>query len=73
MTTERIQFIHTYADHVKKSNNNKKELNAFINAQVHMANAFYARLIHSKNGKEKFRKITGATHKFTESFYQNTK
>jgi hypothetical protein len=65
----REQFIDVYADHVIQTNNDKRELNAFVNAQVELANNFYKRLVLKPGGKERLREITGASKRFTKQFY----
>lgn len=68
MNSDRIKFIDAWAKHVKTNPLWRLEHKEFIDAQTNNANQFYKRLIHQKNGLEKFKRVTGASDKFTKEF-----
>lgn len=67
MNSERQQFIDEWAKKIKEGYPWRKEHNEFINAQVNQANDFYRRFLKEK-GRERFKKITGASDVFIEEF-----
>ncbi len=66
----RDEFVLNWANRVRKDDSWRAEHTAFVNAQILNANEFYKRLILSKNGKEKFKRVTGATDSYTNYFYE---
>lgn len=71
MSSERERFIDAWAERVKNGSDWRREHNAFIDAQVLQANAFYRRFLAEK-GSERFKKLTGASDGFIRDMLRNT-
>mgnify|MGYP001594888405 CR=1 FL=1 len=57
MDEQRIEQIERWAKHVRDDPNWKTEHTRFIDAQLHMVQAFWKRMLKMPNGKEKLRKL----------------
>lgn len=70
---DRLEFIDKWAERVKTTNDWRKHHTAFLNAQYQKSDSFYKKIILMPNGKEKFKRITGASESFTEKFFNSVK
>jgi DNA-binding MarR family transcriptional regulator len=69
---ERAEFIDFYANKIREDKEGlwRQEHKRFINSQINNANKFYERLVLTRNGKEKFMRVTNASKTFTDDFYE---
>ena len=69
MNSERSAFIDAWAEKIKSGEDWRREHDAFINAQVHMANEFYKRFFKEK-GVVRFKKLTGCSDAFLKEYVE---